>query len=48
MKTFNPEITIETARKLVRSESMMYKDTEHNKVMIAKAIDEIVTKLHNK
>ena len=45
MKTFNKEITIEEARKLVNSIGMMYPKTEHNRIMIARAVEEILDEL---
>ena len=46
MTTTNKNITIEEARKLLKSVGMTYPGTEHNKKMIAQAAREIIAKLH--
>ena len=44
--TTNKNMTIETARELLKGKGMKYPATEHNKKMIALATREFITKLH--
>tara|TARA_B100000519_G_scaffold188672_1_gene186437 strand:+ start:124 stop:282 length:159 start_codon:yes stop_codon:yes gene_type:complete len=48
MQTTNKNITIETARELLKAKGMKYPATEHNKKMIATAAREFITNLHKK
>jgi hypothetical protein len=46
MTTWNKEITIEEARELLSSKTgANYPDTKHNRVMVKKAMDEILNAL---
>ena len=46
MKTFDKAITLDTARKLVRSVNSSFPNTQHNREMVATATREIIRELH--
>jgi hypothetical protein len=49
MKTFNKTITIEEANAIINFKGeTMYPDTDHNRKMIALALDNFLKKLHGK
>jgi len=49
MKTFNKTITIEEAKAIINFKGeTMYPDTDHNRKMIALALDNFLKKLHGK